>query len=336
MLQIGIFEFCFGIDKGWINRYNVSIKMKSGVFMYSLVVAAIVCATINNFFLHLLSNKVRRYNPYLFNGAITLVWVVCLLIYNGGFGISTRETAIFGCLYGLTLTGFIFFKSMAMATGSLALTALIGCGSFVVTTIFNAVYWHEQIGAFEIIGIILMLIAVLMINRSSNTDTEKKDNGSFRWKLYCAMFFIFSAATGIIFRFHQTADKAHTDEMMIFSAIVATLMLCLIAAIRAVMAKKDEGTCRQSEKADKKAKLILCAIAVASGIFSCVYNRLNIYNSGVLPSTFFFPVFNGGVVIGSLLVGIFFFKEKPSKIQLLGVCLGCLAIVTLSRFFGLF
>lgn len=307
--------------------------------MYILVIIAVFCAAINNIFLHVLSKVDRENNPYLVNAIISTVWVVGLLAYNKGWQGATNYTIICGLIYGLVLAGFIFFKTMAMSTGPIALTTLIGCGGFVITTVFNAIYWKEKVDVFEIVGIILMLIAVLMINYTPRSREEKhKEKTSLKWKIYCLMFFIFSAATGIVFRFHQSLDKANTDEMMIFASGVATVILLVIFFIGLAVGKKENvsntSVSFENRQGSKK-KWWGILIAVICGIFSCVYNRLNIYNTGVLPNALFFPIFNGGVVIVSFLSGWLLFKEKPTKTHFIGVALGFLALLSFSRFFGL-
>ena len=128
------------------------------------VIAAIILASLNNIFLHFLSAKKIEYNVFVFNALTSFVWIICLFIFNKGWQCSSSYTLIYGFAYGITLTGFIFFKCMAMVSGPISLTAVIGCGSFVITSVFNALFWREDIGFFEIAGIVLMLIAVVVIN----------------------------------------------------------------------------------------------------------------------------------------------------------------------------
>ena len=307
--------------------------------MYGLLIVAIISAGINNVLLHILSAKKVKYNSLIFNALISLVWVIGLFIYNSGWQDSTSRTLLWGVIYGFALIGFIYFKSMAMATGPIALTALIGCGSFVITTLFNALYWKERMDFFELAGILLMIIAVLLINYKPNDKDNPKKN--FHWQIYCIFFFLFSGATGIIFKFHQSVDKANTDEMMIVAAGLTTIVLLCIFTIGKLVERK-KGKLQVSENDNivgvdyKRSLVVTILIALGCGVVSCIYNRLNIFNSGVLPSTLFFPVFNGGVVIFSFLSGWLLFKEKPTKWQFLGVFIGVVAILLVSRLFGVF
>lgn len=309
-----------------------------------LLIGSILAATANGTLLHLLAEKKIKYNALLFNIGVSLVWLVGLLCYNNGILCINRYMFSYGVLYGLTLCGFLFFKMQAMVNGPLSLTALIGSSSFVVTVIFNVIYWKEPVGFFEISGVAAMLTAVLMITWKPREKDKvkvaykigKRQKISLKWKMYCLFFFIFSSATGIIFRFHQHIDAAHTDEMMIFSSLIVMLLLSVVflASYRhKVQVAEVESENTLSKTKNRMGVLIFILLC---GIMSCVYNRLNIYLTGVMLSNLFFPVFNGGVVILASLTGIILFKEKPTTIQVFGMILGVFAIMLVSRFFGLF
>ena len=306
--------------------------------MYTLVAISIVCAVANNIFLHLLSSERRNPNPYLTNAIISAVWVVALLLYNQGWTDITNVTLVYAFLYGIILTGFIFFKTMAMATGPIALTALIGCSGFIVTTTFNSIYWKDPINSFNVAGMILMITAIFMINYTPDSTNATQEKTSLQWKIYSALFFAFAVATGIFFRFQQHFDKPHTDEMMIMSALFTTFVLLGVFIVGVFKQKRSNNQTSTHSLAMKtmKEKWKMLGIIVICGLCSCAYNRMNMYNTGSLPNTIFFPIFNGGVVILSFFSGWLLFKEKPSKLQFIGVSLGVLALIVFSRFFGIF
>ena len=55
--------------------------------------------------------------------------------------------------------------------------------------------------------------------------------------------------------------------------------------------------------------------------------RLNVALSALIPSAFFFPVTNGGIVVATTVAGALFFKERLNRTQLIGVLVGLLGIV---------
>ena len=137
------------------------------------------------------------------------------------------------------LAGFLFCKMQAFANGPIHFTSLIGSSSFILTTVFNAVYWKEAVSPWQIAGIVLMLAAVFLITyRPRRESTEQKQKLTWKWKIYAAFFFLFSALTGIIFRFHQAADAARTDEMMIFASAVVIALLAILGSGAALFGRR--------------------------------------------------------------------------------------------------
>ena len=221
-------------------------------------------------------------------------------------------------------------------------------------------YWKEKVNGWQIFGIALMLAAVIMITGSPKGGTAEKQKLTVKWKLYAAAFFVFSALTGIVFRFHQAADAAYTDEMMIFASVIVTAFLVVLGAgarifkraMHVPRADADspadgptdspasgsdaggaEGEVSACEKRRNVAAIVL--LTLACGVVGCIYNRLNIYLSGAMANSVFFPLFNGGNIILTTLTGCILFREKLGRLQLAGIFCGLVAIVLVSDFFGL-
>ena len=308
-------------------------------------------------------------NEFVFNIGVAAVWIVLLFAVNGGVHGFSSRTALFGLLYGIVLAGFLFCKMQAFANGPVHLTSLVGSSSFILTTVFNAVYWKEKVSGWQIAGILMMLAAVFAITwRPHRAESDKKQKLTGKWAVYAGAFFFFSALTGIIFRFHQAADAVHTDEMMIFASAVVIAFLGILSAGSFLFKRRgrmnaencrggdanardggdanarDGGDANARDGADANARdgipvrrrtLALCALTAACGVAGCVYNRLNIYLSGAMANAVFFPLFNGGNIILSSLAGRIFFREKLSGLQIVGIVCGMFAVILVSDCFGL-
>ena len=147
----------------------------------------------------------------------------------------------YGIGYGLLMAEFLFFKMKAMTTGPILLTSLLGCSSFVLTTIFNTVYWEEKMDAFSAMGMLLMLVALYLITMKDSRKTQDWGSGTrVVWMIYCAFFLLFAASTGIIFKFHQKYDKSNTDQMMIVSAIVAVLTFLSLYGLFVLFLRREK------------------------------------------------------------------------------------------------
>lgn len=198
---------------------------------YFFLTLSVLAAAANNTMLHLPLLKRSKVNEFVFNIGVAAVWIVLLFAVNGGVHGFSPRTALFGLLYGIVLAGFLFCKMQAFANGPVHLTSLVGSSSFILTTVFNAVYWKEKVSGWQIAGILTMLAAVFAITwRPHRAKSDKKQKLTGKWAVYAGAFFFFSALTGIIFRFHQAADAVHTDEMMIFASAVVIAFLGILSA----------------------------------------------------------------------------------------------------------
>ena len=149
--------------------------------------------------------------------------------------------------------------------------------------------------------------------------SPKNDHAKKSWKLWCAGFFTCSAAVGIIFKLHQRSGSASKINEMMFAAALTSALL-FTAMSFAVSEKRRPKPIPGSA----------VGYLVACGIAGCVYNRLNIFLAGQLPSVVFYPTFNGSVILISTLCGLIFFKEKLKAQQAIGIAAGAAALMLAS------
>lgn len=286
---------------------------------YLLLVCSIFCAVINSIALHKMKDKLTSADMCLFNSLVSIIWIAIYLsaaLLDGERRFSAY-TFLFGGLYGVVTACFLLFKLKALLLGSMVLTTMVGCSSFVVTTLFNAIYWHEQITIVKALCLLCLLFAIGLILLPAKHG--ERAVLSRRWILYCLLLFLTSAAVGTIFRFHQTFDQPNTNVMCVIAASVSAAILMLA---RLVGARNTAGT-------TPKATIPVIPLIV-SGVSGGIYNRLNIHLAGVMPSIVLFPVFNGAVVVLSALAGVYVFHERTTPLQKAGIVLGCTAILGVS------
>ena len=292
--------------------------MESAMQPYILLLLSIFCATINNLLLHKFANRGldSMGDVLLFNALTSVVWIFIL----GGAGalrdnISLSTDSLFwGAVYGCVIALFLLGKMQAMATGPVSLTSFIGCSSLLISTAFGVLILNESASTVQSVGVILLCGALFLI------ISPKAAGAKPSWKYWCALFFIGSAATGIIFKLHQRSDAAaQVDEMLFVSAITSALILCAAAVI---MTRRDGRLPKVPSGA--------LGYAVASGAFGCIYNRLNVTLTGILPSVVFFPLFNGSVILLSTIAGVLLFGERLDRKQIYGILLGTAALMLAS------
>ena len=255
---------------------------------------------------------------FAFNTLTAAVWCVLLFIANGFTLRFTREVIIFGIIYGATQTLFILFKTLAMNSGPVSVTTLVGNFSVVVSVACCFILWREPVAIGDVSGLVLLMCGIIL-------TTYKRPEGEMKriWKVAAPLFLICGAGVGLTFKaFGRAGASEYAGDMMLLAALI---MLISYSSIYLALPKKRAIT----EVAGDGAFLLL---ALASGALSCVYNRLNVYLSGALDGVVFFPSFNGGVVILSTLLGVFLLREKLSRRQLAGIAAGVLGITVIGIF----
>lgn len=279
-----------------------------------LLMVAIVFASMNSIVIRK-AQLVESSAIYRFNLLCSLVWCVCLFVANGCRIHLDGNIILFAVIYGAAQTLFILFKTAAMNSGPVAITTLIGNCALIINVLVCLIWWKEPISGPDVVGLGMLLLGIAL-------STYKKAEGDFtrKWKIYLAFFLIFAASVGIALKaFSKTGASAYAGDMMFAAAVVMLLLysaVCLIAG----------GFGGGKQPADKKKTAAFIRYALIAGVFGCVYNRLNIYLSGVLDGVIFFPALNGGVVFLVTILSIVLLKEKLALKQGLGILLGIAGI----------
>lgn len=282
---------------------------------YFLMTVSITLSVVNACLLRKYSSVEKNgFNTYMFNAGVSLVWLAiltCLLIISDN---SLNPVAIaYGAAYGVILFAFLLFKTQSMANGPVSLSTLIGSCAFIIATFFGVVYCDERVSIAQVIGMAMLVVAlILCVNpKKSNEKLTKK------WMLYCLAFFLAGGFVGVLYKLFGKSSASGEHEIMLLTASIVSTMLFLIFGI--IRAKKSGGSAVPN-------KQVLIFILL-SGIASCSYIRLNLTLSNIIPSVIFFPVSNGGMVILSTVAGRLLFKERLTAVQLLGIAIGCIAVV---------
>ncbi len=279
---------------------------------------SVTLASFNTLLLRKFKNKTFTTpgDSFFFNGGLSLMWTLIMLIWFFASGDRTISgtAMIYGTVFGCILCGFLFLKNESLASGPVSLTSLIGNCAFIIATLFGVFWAHNPINAFQIFGMSLIVVALLMCINPKKSGEKL----SAKWFVCCFFFFLVGGFVGIFnIVFGKSPVKSEINGMMLTASVVSCVLFFLMGIVLNKSKKLPMPTIR-------KGALIYILL---SGISGCTYFRLNTALTPIIPSPIFFPVSNGGIVIISTFVGALLFKEKLSKIQFLGIIVGLVAIV---------
>ena len=129
--------------------------------MIPLLLLSIVTASLNGVTMHR-ARLGGTGDVFAFNTLCAAVWCAFLFILNGFTLRFTREVILFGIIYGVTQTLFILFKTLAMNTGPVSVTTLIGNFSVVVSVACCFILWREPVGLGDVCGLILLMSGIIL------------------------------------------------------------------------------------------------------------------------------------------------------------------------------
>ena len=280
--------------------------------------AGIACATV----LVIILKLFPRFGVNTLHG-IVINYLVCvifgmLLTGNGsaeviaGFSMPWMPLAL--------VLGFLFITIFNLsALTSQRLGIAIASMSMKLALIFPIVLgyflYHEPFPLIKVIGVVLALIAVVLSSLPSQSGPSHKVSG---WAMALPLIvFIGSGGCDSSVQYAHKMFFEHSDSsvfviMLFFVAFAFGLVFALFQAIR--------------NKSMLNWRSIVGGIVLGVPNYLSMHFMMKALSKSGYDSSIIFPLANIGVVVSSAFIGILFFKEKQSKINLSGLLLAILAI----------
>lgn len=284
----------------------------------SIPIICIIVATA----LHRICSK--NYTLRIRDGAFTFSVLnigSAILIYllSGGFHFGFPPSLyLFALTFSLFYFAAAFFYLMAIETGSLAITSLIISYATVVPALFGLIFLHEPASATLLIGLLFLAVSLFLINGAKRASCQRF---SFKWLLFVSLTFIGNAGTAITPKLQQlTFSGLYKNEFLVLSFSIATVACLLIALF-----KEKKSITKNLRRGG--------IYGICCGLFSGIINLSIALLSDParnIPASVMFPLISAGSIICSFLVALYVFKEKLSRQQFVGFCLGIVAIALLS------
>ncbi|MBE6542569.1 MAG: hypothetical protein E7672_09035 [Ruminococcaceae bacterium] len=249
-------------------------------------------------------------------GILFAVGTVVLLILRGS---SLKEvapiTVVYSVVYALCLIISQWCYTMAMQKGDTSICSTVFSFGFIPPIIFGIVVWSEAVSILKFIGMLVVIPAIILSSFSSDNRNKVKIKLSFMIPIIIAMSA--SGGLGIMQKVQQRSE--YPDQLGAF-LIISFAISGVISLISAMIVPSDNDKILSKE--------VLSSSFV--GVFFAANNLLNTTLVGRLPSAVFFPIFNIGVILMSLILSIVLYKEKFTKKKLVILLLGVTSIMLIS------
>ena len=243
-----------------------------------------------------------------------------LVLYKGEVSLSDWQTQPWlpyaACLGALFIA---IFNLMALTTQRLGLSVVSVATkmSLVVPIVFGLFYYRESAGTLRIIGIITALISVYLV-----TVKEGGFKGMGRRGLLLpALVFLGSGVIDTSLKYLEERFVPQEDVPLFSAMIFGSAALFGLAIL----------TYRYLSSGNLiNARSIIGGLALGIPNYFSVFFLIRALKSGLLESSGIFTVNNVAIVVGSTLIGVWAFSERPESRNWLGVILAVLSILAVS------
>ena len=235
--------------------------------------------------------------------AAAVLFLLWVLLSGKGIHLQSAPLAL---LYGICLTISMYTGFMALSCGPMALTGIIAAMSLLIPLFWGIVFQHEHLTFLQSIGICLLICAIFCI------CFKKQAGFSGKWLFYSLMTMLTNGLCSVIQTRHQSVYPGQYQADFMFYAMTAVFLLYMLRTLLS-----------------KKTGIRICLLGTCSGILNGLANFIILLLAAKQAASTLFPLISAGNVAAAWLTGILFFRERISKLQLLGLIFGIGGIILL-------
>ena len=127
--------------------------------------------------------------------------------------------------------------------GPFGYTTVIVSLSTAITALSGAIFWHESLNAFKVIGIVLMLGCFALAVDTDNKDGKK---ANWTWFLFCIITLLTCAGIGLLQKVHQTSE--YKNELMGFLIVAFVTSSIISLGGYFVFRKKENAIAKKNNE----------------------------------------------------------------------------------------
>ena len=284
-----------------------------------LILVPMLCLSVGKV---LLQGTISR--TYLKNTTDTawynLIIFICMSVLYfvlSGFRLPSLHILPYGILYGLMLTGFQIFYTLALKRGPISHTTLITTFNLIFSISFGVLYCGEKMTILHVIGLVCIFLSLVF---SVDFKQAKQHKFDILWFLFSLTAMAMCGTGSVIVKLQKLSYPAEDVGMLLTAYVTGSLVLYL--SIRYFTNVRKEPRTLQL---NRNRLILILSNGVIWGVYLLLYN----IGAGLIPSVVFFPVAN--IAHSSLLalMGIFAFKDKLTKQQMFCLFFGIAATILL-------
>ena len=268
----------------------------------------------------------RHGNSGLVYNAIIAFFAFCFSLVTGLIeGLDfPAEIWLFGLSAGFLYFGGFYYAFKSFQSGPFTLIKLITSFGMMTGILYGIIVRGEKMSV--IIGIAIVLIFVAVFFANSDKDGGAQKSKSKIWLVYTLLYMLCNAGIAILQlmqqdRFYKLGEggvKIPTCNTEFLIIAYATAFISLIVLSLAKDANRM-GTILEK----------CLPFGLAAGSFNAISNLLSLSANHYIAQTIKLPFSTGSSLALGFVIGFIIYRERFTKKQILGLCVGTAAIALL-------
>lgn len=282
---------------------------------YLLLIISVACGVAKNLISKSGNDKFSWPDGMLFSNIITALLAIVIFM-SGKTNFSSMMSP------GIIVQAFVLgactmlsqmLHIIAVKNGSVSVCSLIYSCGFVIPTIFGIAAFGDYVSVTAIIGIIMLMAGIYAVSMPDSCGSNGK-----KWLIPAFLAMLSSGMVGIIQKLYRHIyPECGLNEFLVLSF---GFMLVMSLVLKLALRKPCE-----KEKVEKNGKYWMSMMILAVSVVAA--NKLNLYLSGVMSSSIFYPCVNGGCIVATALSSRVLFREKLTLLQWVGIVGSVIAII---------
>ncbi|MBQ8309778.1 MAG: hypothetical protein IJX80_02040 [Clostridia bacterium] len=254
------------------------------------------------------------------SGFVLVIVTFCL----AGFRFeASSQTLIIGLVNALALVLYNTSMLKASANGPYSVTVVFMIAGGIVIPAIVSAFFGDDLNWVKIISILVVLVSVYLISYKDGENYKNK-------KLFfiaCAGLFVGNGVYGSLidvhFRLTTSADMTSSPEREEV-LIITYLGAALISAVMLIVKTRKDLHALTVQSKKSLGFLIAASVVIAAAV------NLVVYTIGFVDTTILYTFDNSCVFLLSVLFSCIVFKEKLTRLNVIGCVTLCVALVSMS------
>jgi drug/metabolite transporter (DMT)-like permease len=239
--------------------------------------------------------------------------------FSVGF-ILQQPWLIYTAILGLLFVSLFYLISVTTVVFGVSVASVANKMSIVIPVTLAVYLYQETLSSIQIIGIVLAMAAVVMVSYKQS-DQSIKISIQWHYMLPLILFLGCGSIDALINYLQRTfAGTQISNEYILSTAFMFAAIGGTFSFVSLLIMKKITW----------HTKSIITGLALGIPNFFSMFLVMKSLESNFLNASTFFPVNNMSIVVLGTVISILAFKEKLSKLNMLGIILSVLAIVLIA------